>query len=344
MSHLRISNGVVALDLHWVTETTVLAEALIDFLHPWFQQVSVIDMPDLTLKLFPSSEFCSDWQSLCVEPFILRSSSASIFNLVVKRGISAEGLTLAWDDTLQVGYVINPLTSSVDFYGSFDNAFIHLIELVRYYGLLVEQANGTVILHSAAVRRKDGNEVIAIVGAKGAGKTTTMLSMLTSGDYVYFSGDKLLLDLFKGQLRVRGWPDYPHIGIGTLRNHPILADRLGIVLFADDGSPLSDKHKVLLEPSRFLSEIGKSQQGYGTLTQLVLPRINETRDISLISLDQNEKNAVSQADLFEWPNQFITAIWHGLPLTNNIFSLDVAHTLVSALHQLPWIYNFKSIE
>ncbi|VTU34540.1 hypothetical protein H6CHR_04226 [Variovorax sp. PBL-H6] len=340
MNSVALGNGVVRLRLRWVGATGGLAHALMDFLQPWFVPVALARTADLTLNLRPAVEFDAAMRTRCVEPFVLRRSSAAIFNLEVKRGVSAEGLKLAWDEEREVGYEIDATAACVDFYGEADTAFIHLIELVRYYGLLTEQAHGTLVLHSAAVRHRDSDDVIALVGAKGAGKTTTMLSLLTSGEYVYFSGDKLLLDHRDGQFRARGWPDYPHVGIGTLRSHVDLAKRLGVGFEADDGTPLPDYHKVLLEPSRYLAAIGKPSQARGRLSRVILPRIHEGRQAQQVAVERTEKEAMSPSDLFEWPHQFVTATWHGLPWATRAYAAEVPSDTMRALQSLPWDYRF----
>ena len=340
MNSITLGNGVVRLHLRWADANGALARKSMEFLQPWFVPVADERAADLTLNLRPAAEFVAARRARCVEPFVLRRSSAAIFNLEVRRGVSVEGLKLAWDEQRQVGYAIDAAAACVDFYGEAGTAFIHLIELVRYYGLLTEQAHGTLILHSAAVRHRDTDEVVAIVGAKGAGKTTTMLSLLASGGYVYFSGDKLLLDQVDGQLRVRGWPDYPHIGIGTLRNHVELAQRLGVDFEAEDGTPLPDHHKVLLEPSRYLAAIGRPLQAHGRLSRVVLPRIHEIGTARQAALHRAEKEAVPPGDLFEWPHQFVTATWHDLPWATRTYAAQVCSGVMRALQDLPWNYRF----
>lgn len=340
MNSIILSNGVVQLCLGWTDTTASLAQALMKFLQPWFRPATTKRKADLTVHLRSPSAFVASWRARCVEPFVLRRSSAPLFNLVVKRGLSEEGMQLAWDEQRNVGYVIDSVASGVTLYGELSTAFIHLIELVRYYGLLIEQAQGTVILHSAAVRQRDSDNVIAIIGAKGAGKTTTMLSLLANKNYVYFSGDKLLLSYSEGELKVRGWPDYPHVGIGTLHSHAGLAQRLEIRLDREDGTPLPSQHKVLIEPSQYLAAIGEPSQACGHLSNIVLPRIHEGGQARYIVMAENEKEAVSPGDLFEWPHRFITATWHGLPWSARTYSEKVPSDLMCALRKLPWNYRF----
>lgn len=340
MRDVVLTNGGIRLACRWEDEAGPLQSALEEFLQPWFSQANGPQPADLTLTLLPPSAFPAAARAACVEPVSIRRSTAAIFNLEVLLGRCPSGELAAWDETRQVGYLIDGAQADVRFFGAPDTGFIHLIEFVRYYGLLVEQARGTLVLHASAVSRRWTHEVVGIVGAKGAGKTTTMLSMVASGEYAYFSGDKLLLRLEDGELRVRGWPDYPHIGIGTLGSHPVLAARLGVALHAADGSPLAPEHKVLVPPRQLLQAIGASAIAAGRLSLLMLPDVGERSRSGEIALDGGEKDRIGPADLFEWPHQFIAACWHGLPLARHGHSADVPADAWEALKGIPWIRKF----
>jgi hypothetical protein len=339
-----LTNGVIRLVCRWAQEAAPLRAALEEFLWPWFTraQAPQAQPVDLTLTLLPASAFPAEARAACTEPVPIRRSTAAIFNLEVLCGHGPSGELAAWDAERQVGYLIDGERAEVRFYGTREAGFVHLIELVRYYGLLVEQARGTLVLHASAVSHRSTREVVGIVGAKGAGKTTTMLSMVASGDYTYFSGDKLLLRLEDGELRVRGWPDYPHIGIGTLGAHAALAARLGISLHADDGSPLPPRHKVLVPPQQFLQAIGAPTVVAGRLSLLMLPAVDERRRTGEIALDSGDKDSVGSATLFEWPHQFVTACWHGLPHALGRYVPQVPAGTWEALKSIPWIRKFGS--
>lgn len=336
MSVQLLSNGKTVIELHTGPDSEALASALRSFLSPWFALVPDGARADLMLALEPAAAFPGAWRAACTQPLVIRRSTAAMFNLTVLSGQGEGGLLLAWDPQREVGYAIDRVRRHVTFYGDASRAFIHLIELVRYYVLLIEQSLGTLVLHASAVSGLHDGEVTGIVGAKGAGKTTTMLSLVASGEYHYFSGDKLLLDQVDGVLRVRGWPDYPHIGLGTLRQHPALCERLGVALQADDGMSLPDQHKVLIEPARLLAALGQPARTEGRLKRLVLPQVDPSRRLAHAELSQAEKSEVNIDDLFEWPSRFYTATWHGMEPVRGLGAEEPDPDLVAALRLLPW--------
>ncbi|EGH19605.1 hypothetical protein Pgy4_42219, partial [Pseudomonas savastanoi pv. glycinea str. race 4] len=180
-----LCNGRYRFELDDQTSGSALAQRLRVFLAPYFAEVADDGQTtvDLRVRLHDSTAFKPEWIGLCVTPDIIRETYAPGFTLRVLRGHDPQaGLDYAWDADTQVGYRIDRARHTVDFHGD-ENAFIHLIELVRYYGLLVEQAKGSVIMHASAVVGPDGG-IVAIGGAKGAGKTTTMLDLVLSVGYL----------------------------------------------------------------------------------------------------------------------------------------------------------------
>ncbi|MGI4861660.1 MAG: ATP-binding protein [Janthinobacterium lividum] len=339
MSTVTLSNGRYTIALSEYGSDPGLAKRLLRFLTPYFAEVDDVGAPalaiDLQLALHDAAAFEPRWVDSCETWLTIRDTDAPGFMLQVLTTWDGP-FFLAWDPELRVGYRIDQNNRSVDFYGE-QNAFIHLIELIRYYGLLVEQAKGSAVMHASAVVERQTGNVIAIGGVKGAGKTTTMLELVQSGDYLYFSGDKLLLDIVEGRLRARGWPDYPHIGIGTLRAHPRLAERLGFsALIADPA--IGNKQKRLCRPEAMRAALEASPTGSGWLSTVILPNVAALGEPSSALLDADAiGHALLAPGLFEWPHRFITSTWHGLldPAFGELTD-TVSPALLKCLAELTW--------
>jgi hypothetical protein len=127
-----------------------------------------------------------------------------------------------------------------------------LVELVRDLVLKHQENTGAAVLHATAAYR-DGTAVL-VTGAKGAGKSTVLLELVEHFGYQVLSGDKTVLhELPDGSLVAAGWPDYPHLGYGTVAKHPGLKEIAGI---GDDYTPaeghaFSPVGKFAVDPVRF---------------------------------------------------------------------------------------------
>lgn len=126
------------------------------------------------------------------------------------------------------------------------------VELVRDLVLKDQENAGTVVLHAGAAYREGA--AVLVVGAKGAGKSTVLLELVERFGYRILSGDKTLLhELPDGSIRAVGWPDYPHLGYGTIVKYPGLKEIAGI----EDGYRPAEGHafspvgKFAVDPFRF---------------------------------------------------------------------------------------------
>ncbi|KPI03544.1 hypothetical protein OK074_4911 [Actinobacteria bacterium OK074] len=226
------------------------------------------EKPDYRIRVLPLSSVQGEPEG---EPAVIRRSTAPEFTFDALLSRHGDRLVYRNDQT-----VLNvPVDAATD--GDFEIAIgpdsaIQIIDFVRDLVIRTEETAGTVVLHASAVRR-DGR-VYAIAGPKGAGKTTTLLSVIGNGGWEYFSGDKLFCTPeADGSVTVRAWRDYPYVGVGTLREHPDLAARVEAVTGAglDD---LHDRHKVLLDPDVFEEWIGAEfDPAPHRLTGLLLPRV-----------------------------------------------------------------------
>lgn len=332
-----LTNAVFSLRLRAQAQALPLAGRLRRFLFPYLWPAAGNVAPDLSVALHSAADFAPQWRARCTEPLTIRETYARGFTLKVLRGTLDDGSQLAWDEHTRVGYRYWQARCEVDFYGD-DTAFIHLIELVRYHGLLVEQAKGTAVLHSSAVIDEETGAVTAFAGVKGAGKTTTLLEHVLYKGYRYFSGDKLLLDVVHGRLRARGWPDYAHVGLGALRQHPALVRRLGEQAAAVQDPARPDTDKILLTPEVFAQAVGISPTGSGWLQRIVLPQVALDDALSTRALRGEEiDDALRALDIFEWPHTFITSTWHGMPPAGTPLQRRIAAPVAAALGAIAWV-------
>lgn len=130
---------------------------------------------------------------------------------------------------------------------------VQIIDFVRDLIIRHEEDLGTVVLHASGIR--DADRAVAIAGAKGAGKTTTMLSALRDPDWRYFTGDKMFCTVEDGVVYVHPWRDYPYVGVGTIRAHAELT-----AFVRDTVDPGLDARapgkKILIDPDLFESWLG----------------------------------------------------------------------------------------
>ena len=127
-----------------------------------------------------------------------------------------------------------------------------LVELVRDLVVKHQENTGAAVLHATAAYR-DG-AVVLVTGAKGAGKSTVLLELVEHFGYQVLSGDKTVLHgLPDGSVVAAGWPDYPHLGYGTIAKYPGLREIAGI---GDDhvpaeGHAFSPVGKFAVDPLAF---------------------------------------------------------------------------------------------
>jgi hypothetical protein len=187
------------------------------------------------------------------EPVAIRRSSAPEFDIPIWRRRTAGGWLFA-NERISIEAPVACVGRGEAFaLGVGPGSTIHAIEFLRDLVIRHEELRGTVVLHASAVG--DGAGVVAIAGAKAAGKTTTLLSAAREPGWRYFSGDKLFCAPADGAVACRPWRDWPYVGLGTARSNP---DLLRLVE-AETGGGLDgrgDRDKVLLDPERFERWIG----------------------------------------------------------------------------------------
>jgi hypothetical protein len=329
MLKLQLSAGKFGLSLTHQAIHAPLVSKLTSFLAPYFREHA--DMaPDLKIVLRDSAEFPAEAAMRCSSPLIIRKSSSPDFNLTSHSGL-VRGRLVAWNDEEQIGYVITREESLVELYCR-NNAFFHLIELIRYYGLLLLESAGAVILHSASVVGQGGG-AIAIVGAKGAGKTSTLIDMALTDGYQFLSGDKLIVSLSSRGLEAQGWPDYPHVGMRSIERHPQLHSEMEQELQHCKQTPNTDK--LLIPPLVFRRHFPIAEQTSFPLRKIVLPDVQHPGAFSTSMMTLAEKRQFPRSAIHEQASGFATATWHGI--TPQDTPAAGQHDAVwNAIFELPW--------
>jgi hypothetical protein len=176
-------------------------------------------------------------------------------------------------------------------------SWVHIIEFLRALVWELEVARGTLVLHAAAVE-KDG-AAYALSGAKGAGKTTTLLDILRSPGFRFVSGDKLFATRgADGGIGVTGWPDFPHVGWGTIKARP----RLFKAVVRDLGLVPSDnpREKVVLPHAWYREVIGFEICARRLpLAAFVLPQIDVSNPDAPSTLSRTHLNDSAIAGIVE---------------------------------------------
>ncbi|MEU8779612.1 hypothetical protein [Streptomyces sp. NPDC048606] len=150
-----------------------------------------------------------------------------------------------------------------------------LVELVRDLVLKDQENSGAAVLHATAAYR-DGTAVL-VTGAKGAGKSTLLLELVEHFGYRILSGDKTVLhERPDGSVLAAGWPDYPHLGYGTVAKYPGLKEIAGL---SDDYEPRADHAfsplgKFAVHPVRFRERFPSAPLGaHVPVTAILHPAI-----------------------------------------------------------------------
>ncbi|KPI16961.1 hypothetical protein OK074_1754 [Actinobacteria bacterium OK074] len=188
-------------------------------------------------------------------PAVIRQSTAPEFTFHALLSRHGDRLVYANEHTrLDV-----PVDTAVDQrfeVGITDGSVCQLMDFIRDLIIRTEETRGTVVLHASGVHR-DGR-AYAIAGPKGAGKTTTLLSVLSRPGWRYFTGDKLFCRIAEdGGITATPWRDLPYVGAGTLREHPELVDwvRANTGL---DPAELPAREKLLLDADAFEAWLGSA--------------------------------------------------------------------------------------
>ncbi|MGB7369919.1 hypothetical protein [Erythrobacter sp.] len=298
-SHL--SNGLLTARFDGDLALPVV-ERLFRFLHPYFRKTNAADH-EIRFEIGPFCARPKKHESVLGMERQFRKSSAKPFNLWIRKGVTSNGAIVGQDDRTQTAYeFISPF--HVALWVS-DQSLYHLIELFRYSALTLMQRAGIVVLHASAV--KLGNSVILITGEKGTGKTTMLIHLVKNSGGQIFSGDKVLLFEQHGRAFVMGWPDFPHIGGGTLSGFADLSVQLGLAE-QDRSIPERAKVKHLFDPHTFYRVLGEPHAEALPVRAIIFP--NVAAQTGFERLDDHEV-ADRLAPNIEHSVQYTVLDWHG---------------------------------
>ncbi|WP_320778177.1 hypothetical protein [Streptomyces sp. CRN 30] len=153
--------------------------------------------------------------------------------------------------------------------------------------------DGWAVLHASAVVGENGRAVLT-VGSKGAGKSTTALTLASSAGFRLLANDRVFVrPNDRRGVDVLPWPSAAALGLGLLKAlgwftearkrleageslHPTQADRVTEAIRAGDPTPLweGDKEqKAQVFPDQFPDWFGVRLATEGEAAALVFPRI-----------------------------------------------------------------------
>ncbi|MFF0659401.1 hypothetical protein [Micromonospora tulbaghiae] len=229
----------------------------------------VPDQPaEAVLRCAPWEAIPASWRAAATTAVTMRRSSAAAFNLRGLRGrLDGADIVVCPDTTTALRLRDGDLSADLHLGSA---SFVQLVEFIRDIVLKAAERGGAVQLHAACAAR-DGRAV-AIVGAKGAGKSTMMLDLVGRHGFRLVSGDKILVEWAGDGLTVRGWPDFPHLGVGTILGHPALAAEVAALGY--DLDPAEPQRKLLLDPDVLERAFGLAYEpGPVPLSAVVLPEV-----------------------------------------------------------------------
>ncbi|MEV7004928.1 hypothetical protein [Streptosporangium sp. NPDC051022] len=233
-------------------------------------------------------------------------------------------------------FVLDPVERTVHVALGADGA-MDLVELIRDLTLKHQENAGTAVLHATAAYR-DG-AVVLITGSKGAGKSTLLLELVEHHGYKIMSGDKTLaVEGEDGSVRATGWPDYPHLGYGTVVKYPGLREIAGL---ADDYRPAGDHAfsplgKFAVAPAPFRERFPSAPRGLDAPVVAVLhPSIGPgDRTVAEAVPDRRARVAVLAGNMesaFDGPH----AGWHSYLPDLRAGHDGRRHRIVTALGAAP---------
>ncbi len=230
----------------------------------------------------------------------IRRSSALRFNLDAKKYKVDNKEIFDYID-VDTSIIFSKEDKKVYIFAS-EKSDIVLVEFLRDLFIKDQERLGSIILHASAVVK--GDSAFVVTGKKGAGKSTVLYNLILKYGYKMMSGDKVILKVSDGRIIAKGWPDYPHIGVGTIRNNEVLKKLLSDIKIEE----MSNEDKILIDPIKFYSyEELKNDSRTLPLKCALFPRFSPDESFEIIECQNIEDELINN---LEFKCDFSIAKWN----------------------------------
>ena len=221
--------------------------------------------------------------------------------------------------------------------GTSEAGAMDLVELVRDLVIKDQENKGVVVLHATAAHR-DG-DIAIISGSKGAGKSTILLELVEHFGFEVMSGDKALAKKnANGDVIVAGWPDYPHLGYGTIAKYDGLPSIAGIDddFEPDEAQAFSPFNKFAVDPTPFRERFPSAERGLEGPVSLVLhPNIGPGASTRIVRASEVASERTQYLrDNIESGFGGTYSGWHTFVANETAKHAELTEEIVSALGEL----------
>ncbi|MFP7175751.1 hypothetical protein [Priestia filamentosa] len=224
------------------------------------------------------------------EDIYIRKSASDFFTIPGKR-VSVGGIEyikcIKTDTLLLFDSINKKIVISTQLKDTEQDELV-FIEIIRDLILKNEENHGVVVLHATSAL-KDGKASL-LIGSKGKGKSTLLLELVNELDYKLISGDKTFLWINEGKLMCAGWPDYPHLGLGTLSKYPAFVEhfRLRDKIEAVKEDLWSTEHKMAIDPKFFQEMIPFADTGLSfPVENIIYPNLFPTNECEVLQISNH---------------------------------------------------------
>ncbi|MFF2886913.1 hypothetical protein [Paenibacillus sp. NPDC057967] len=263
---------------------------------------------DINITVRPYEEFSREnYKTQMFKNIIIRKNLYDYFNLYGEKSHTADQNTEIIDSThSRTALVLDKVKRSAQLFVSEKSSY-QVIDFIRDLLIRLEERRGSLVLHASAVT--NGKKNIAIVGKKGAGKSTFLLEFVARHGFKFLTGDKLILRIKDSIIYAYGWPDYPSIGYGTILKHPKLSENL--IKLGYDIDPNTPEAKILFPAHILKSSLGyEYAKGPLPLDLILLPNVLEKELLSIERIEATD--SIRVIEHIEPSIKYKYIDWHSL--------------------------------